>query len=177
MWLSFNILSVMVDLSGLDPDDVSLRLTMSTAETEGVERMNSHLDTIITAKLLDVKPHPNADKLRLCTVETESGEIQVVCGAPNARTGIKGIIALPGAYIPGTRITLEKGVIRGSESQGMLCSERELLISDEHNGIIEIDGNWPVWGVIGSSVAAGILRDRLFLWQWRRARRRKDTDD
>ena len=69
--------------------------------------------------------------------------IQVVCGAPNARTGIKGIIALPGAYVPGTEITLEKGVIRGETSEGMLCSERELLISDEHNGIIEVSGDWP----------------------------------
>ncbi len=88
--------------------------------------------------------HPNADKLRLCVVETDEGTVQVVCGAPNARTGMKGIIALPGAYIPGTKITLEKGVIRGQESQGMLCSERELLISDEHNGIIEVSEEWPI---------------------------------
>ena len=72
------------------------------------------------------------------------GIIQVVCGAPNARTGIKGIIALPGAYHSGTKITLEKGVIRGEASEGMLCSERELLISDEHNGIIEVSGDWPI---------------------------------
>lgn len=113
-------------------------------EVEGVSDMTTALAPFKVGYVKHAEKHPNADKLRLCTVETESGEIQVVCGAPNARTGIKGIIALPGAYIPGTRITLEKGVIRGSESQGMLCSERELLISDEHNGIIEIDGNWPV---------------------------------
>ncbi len=88
--------------------------------------------------------HPNADKLRLCKVETDQGIIQVVCGAPNARTGMKGIVALPGSYIPGTKITLEKGVIRGRESQGMLCSERELLISQEHDGIIDVAGDWPV---------------------------------
>ena len=68
---------------------------------------------------------------------------QVVCGAPNARTGMKGIVALPGAYIPGTRITLEKGVIRGAESQGMLFSERELMLSDEHDGIIDVGAIGP----------------------------------
>ena len=88
--------------------------------------------------------HPNADKLRLCIVETEQGVIQVVCGAPNAHTGMKGIVALPGSFIPGTGITLEKGMIRGSESQGMLLSERELLISQQHDGIIELNGDWPV---------------------------------
>ena len=113
-------------------------------EVEEVEDKTKVLAPFKVAYVTLAEKHPNADKLRLCKVETEQGEIQVVCGAPNARTGMKGIIALPGAYIPGTMITLEKGSIRGQESQGMLCSERELLISDEHNGIIELDGDWPV---------------------------------
>ena len=94
--------------------------------------------------MVEAIKHPNADKLRLCKVETEQGVIQAVCGAPNARTGMKGIVALPGSYIPGTKITLEKGMIRGQESQGMLCSERELMISQEHDGIIEVEGDWPI---------------------------------
>jgi phenylalanyl-tRNA synthetase beta chain len=113
-------------------------------EVEDVSDMTKALVPFKVGYVLEAEKHPNADKLRLCKVETDTGLIQVVCGAPNARTGIKGIIALPGAYIPGTKITLEKGVIRGSESQGMLCSERELLISEEHNGIIEVDEKWPV---------------------------------
>ena len=113
-------------------------------EVEDVEDKTAALAPFKVGYVQLAEKHPNADKLRLCTVETGSGIIQVVCGAPNARTGIKGIIALPGAFIPGTGITLEKGVIRGSESQGMLCSERELLISDEHNGIIEVDESWPI---------------------------------
>jgi phenylalanyl-tRNA synthetase beta chain len=113
-------------------------------EVEDVSDMTRVLAPFKVGYVQHAEKHPNADKLRLCKVETDTGLIQVVCGAPNARTGIKGIIALPGSYIPGTRITLEKGVIRGQESQGMLCSERELLISDEHNGIIELDGDWPV---------------------------------
>ncbi len=88
--------------------------------------------------------HPNADKLRQCVVETKDGTKQVVCGAPNARTGIKAIIALPGVTIPATGTVFAPATIRGVESQAMLCSERELLISDEHNGIIEVSGDWPV---------------------------------
>lgn len=88
--------------------------------------------------------HPNADKLRQCLVETKDGTKQVVCGAPNARTGIKAIIALPGVTIPVTGAVFAPASIRGVESQAMLCSERELLISDEHNGIIEVPEHWPV---------------------------------
>ena len=113
-------------------------------EVEEVEDKTKVLAPFKVAFVREANKHPNADKLRLCMVETDQGMVQVVCGAPNARSGMKGIIALPGAYIPGTKITLEKGVIRGSESQGMLCSERELLISDEHNGIIEVQGDWPI---------------------------------
>jgi phenylalanyl-tRNA synthetase beta chain len=98
-------------------------------EVEEVDDKTKLLAPFKVAFVQEAIKHPNADKLRLCKVETEQGVIQAVCGAPNARTGMKGIVALPGSYIPGTKITLEKGVIRGQESQGMLCSERELLIS------------------------------------------------
>ena len=113
-------------------------------EVEAVEDKTKVLAPFKVAFVKEAIKHPNADKLRLCRVETDQGEIQVVCGAPNARTGMKGIVALPGAFIPGTGITLEKGVIRGQESQGMLCSERELLISQEHDGIIDLGGDWPI---------------------------------
>ena len=113
-------------------------------EVEEVDDKTKLLAPFKVAFVQEAIKHPNADKLRLCKVETEQGVIQAVCGAPNARTGMKGIVALPGSYIPGTKITLEKGVIRGQESQGMLCSERELLISQEHDGIIEVAGDWPI---------------------------------
>ena len=125
-------------------DEICEGLIGTGLEVEEVSDMTKALSPFKVGYVLEAGKHPNADKLRLCKVETDTGIIQVVCGAPNARTGIKGIIALPGSYIPGTGITLETGVIRGSESQGMLCSERELMISDEHNGIIELDGDWPV---------------------------------
>ena len=113
-------------------------------EVEEVSDKAKQLAPFKVAYVIEAVKHPNADKLRLCKVETDTGIFQVVCGAPNARTGMKGIMALPGAYIPGTGITLEKGMIRGSESQGMLCSERELLISQEHDGIIDLQGDWPI---------------------------------
>lgn len=78
--------------------------------------------------------HPDADKLRVCMVKTEKGTLQVVCGAPNARTGMKGIFAPEGTYIPGLDVTLKKTKIRGVESNGMLVSEREMCLSDEHQG-------------------------------------------
>jgi phenylalanyl-tRNA synthetase beta chain len=125
-------------------DEIVAGLIGIGLEVEDVSDASKQLAAFRVGYVQEAVQHPNADRLRLCKVETDQGLIQVVCGAPNARTGIKGIIALPGAYIPGTGITLETGTIRGQESQGMLCSERELMISDEHNGIIEVAGDWPI---------------------------------
>jgi len=113
-------------------------------EVEEVSDRGKDLGAFKVAYVLEAEKHPNADKLKLCKVETDTGIKQVVCGAPNARAGIKAIIALPGAVIPATGETLQLGSIRGQESQGMMCSERELLLSEEHDGIIEVQGDWPV---------------------------------
>jgi phenylalanyl-tRNA synthetase beta chain len=92
----------------------------------------------------EARPHPNADRLRVCIVETAHGEVQVVCGAPNARTGMVGVFAPAGSYIPGTDITLKPGKIRGEESNGMLVSEREMGLSDDHAGIIDLPADTPL---------------------------------
>ena len=113
-------------------------------EVEEVEDKTKLLAAFTVAHVKEAGKHPNADKLSQCVVETTDGIKQVVCGAPNARSGIKAIIALPGVTIPSTGAVFAPATIRGVESQAMLCSERELLISDEHNGIIELDGDWPV---------------------------------
>lgn len=113
-------------------------------EVEEVTDKARLLGDFTVAHVTLAEKHPNADKLRQCVVETKDGTRQVVCGAPNARTGIKAIIALPGVTIPATGAVFAPATIRGVESQAMLCSERELLISDEHNGIIEVEGDWPV---------------------------------
>ena len=95
--------------------------------------------------MIEAKQHPNADRLRVCMVDTGDGKpIQVVCGAPNARTGMKGVFAPPGAFIPGKNMTLQVGTIRGVESRGMLVSEAELQISDDHDGIIDLPADAPV---------------------------------
>jgi phenylalanyl-tRNA synthetase beta chain len=113
-------------------------------EVEEVSDNGRLLKDFTVAHVTLAEKHPNADKLRQCVVETKDGVKQVVCGAPNARTGIKAVIALPGVTIPATGAVFAPATIRGVESQAMLCSERELLISDEHNGIIEVDEKWPV---------------------------------
>jgi phenylalanyl-tRNA synthetase beta chain len=99
----------------------------------------------VIARVTEAKQHPNADRLRVCMVETGDGKpIQVVCGAPNARTGMTGVFVPPGAFIPGKNMTLAVGTIRGVESRGMLVSEFELQISDDHDGIIDLPADAPI---------------------------------
>jgi phenylalanyl-tRNA synthetase beta chain len=114
-------------------------------EVEGVEDTAAKLKDFVIAHVVSAEQHPNADRLRVCMVDVGQGApIQVVCGAPNARTGMKSVFSPPGTYIPGKGITLGKGVIRGVESLGMLCSEAELELSDESDGIIDLPGDAPV---------------------------------
>ena len=113
-------------------------------EVEAVEDKRKALAPFTVAYVKEARKHPDADRLQVCDVVTRSGLVQVVCGAPNAKTGMKAIFAPPGAFIPGTNMTLEKGVIRGVESNGMLLSERELMLSNEHDGIIELDKSAPI---------------------------------
>ncbi|HPJ40042.1 MAG TPA: phenylalanine--tRNA ligase beta subunit-related protein, partial [Spirochaetota bacterium] len=135
MWLSLNIISKMVDIQGLDPADIMNRLTMSTAEIEGIEYMNKHLATVIAVKILDVKKHPDADKLTLVDCDTGSETIRVVCGAPNHKKGDIVPLAMVGTQF-NEEFIVKKAKIRGEESSGMLCSARELGFSDDHSGIM-----------------------------------------
>src|SRR5215472_1024993 len=121
------------------------KLTMIGLEVEHLDDKAAMLAPYVIARVVEAKQHPNADRLRVCMVDTGAGEpIQVVCGAPNARTGMKGVFVPPGAFIPGKNMTLAVGTIRGVESRGMLCSEFELEISDDHDGIIELPADAPV---------------------------------
>jgi phenylalanyl-tRNA synthetase beta chain len=124
-------------------------------EVEGVEDQASALSAFTVCRVKEARQHPNADRLRVCDVETKDGLVQVVCGAPNARTGLVGIFAAPGTHVPGTGVDLEVGTIRGVESAGMLCSERELMISDSHDGIIDLQGDFE----IGMSAAEALGLD------------------
>ncbi|MGH6622071.1 MAG: YtpR family tRNA-binding protein, partial [Alphaproteobacteria bacterium] len=125
-------------------DEIARRLTMLGLEVEGVENPAAALAAFRTARVVEAKQHPDADRLRVCIVDTGEGTVQVVCGAPNARTGMKGVFAPSGSFVPGTGLHLKKSNIRGVESNGMLLSERELGLSDEHAGIIELPDDTPV---------------------------------
>ncbi len=126
------------------------RLTMIGLEVEAVDD-KAALKPFVIAKILTAERHPDADKLQVLTVDTGTGApVQVVCGAPNARAGLIGAFAAPGAYVPGLDVTLGVGKIRGVESRGMMCSERELQLSDAHEGIIDLPEAAPV----GQSFAA-----------------------
>ena len=119
-------------------DDILYALTDLGLEVEEVSNRAAKLANFTLAKITHTEQHPDAEKLRICRVQTDEGEKQIVCGAPNARAGITVVLAKPGDYVPGIDVTLRVGNIRGVESHGMMCSERELELSDEHNGIIEL---------------------------------------
>ena len=120
-------------------------LTRIGLEVESVDDPGKKLSGFTIAYVISAEQHPNADRLRVCMVETGAGApVQVVCGAPNARTGMKSVFSPPGTYIPGKDITIGKGVIRGIESSGMLCSGRELEISEDHDGILDLPADAPV---------------------------------
>lgn len=121
------------------------KLTMIGLEVERVEDRATLFRPYVIASVISAEKHPNADRLRVCMVDTGAGApVQVVCGAPNARAGMKGVFAPPGTYIPGKDMVLQVGTIRGVESRGMLVSEFELQLSDDHEGIIELPNDAPV---------------------------------
>jgi phenylalanyl-tRNA synthetase beta chain len=121
------------------------KLTMIGLEVERLDDKSKMLAPYVIARVISAEQHPNADRLKVCMVDAGGGEpVQVVCGAPNARAGMKGVFVPPGAFIPGKNMTLQVGTIRGVESRGMLVSEFELQLSDDHEGIIELPAEAPV---------------------------------
>lgn len=130
-------------------------------EIEHVVDKAKELAPFKVAKVKKAQKHPNADRLSVCLVETAEGDVQVVCGAPNARTGMTGIFVHPGTHIPGTGVHLERGIIRGVESNGMLVSERELMISDDHEGIIDLPDHFAVG--TPAAVALGLDDPMIYL--------------
>lgn len=119
-------------------DEITDTLTDLGLEVEGVENPLERLSAFTIGKVTSTEKHPDADRLNVCQVATADGNLQIICGAPNARTGITVVVAKPGTYVPGIDTTIQIGKIRGIESHGMMCSEREMELSDEHDGIIEL---------------------------------------
>ena len=136
------------------------KLTMIGLEVEHIEDKAKALAPFTIARVISAEQHPNADRLRVCMVDTGDGAapVQVVCGAPNARAGLVSVFSPPGTFIPGKNITLGVGTIRGVESRGMLCSAAELQISEDHDGIMELPADAPIgapyaqWAGLGDPV-------------------------
>ncbi len=125
-------------------DEILVALTDIGLEVEGVENPAAKLSGFRIAKVLTAAPHPQADKLQVLSVDAGDGPMQVVCGAPNARAGLVGVFGLPGATVPANGMVLRVAAIRGVESNGMMCSTRELELGDDHDGIIELPEDAPV---------------------------------
>jgi phenylalanyl-tRNA synthetase beta chain len=135
-------------------DAVVEAMTMAGLEVEGVENPAAKLAKFTVAKVVEAHQHPNADRLRVCQVDTVDGRKEIVCGAPNARAGLTTIYAPIGAYVPGSGITLEARPVRGVVSNGMLCSAKELEIAEESDGIVELPDALPVGA--GAAEAFGL---------------------
>ncbi len=133
-----------------DVATIATALTSLGLEVESITDRSALLAPFTVGRVVEAKPHPDADRLQVCMIETKFGTLQVVCGAPNARTGLKGVFAPSGTTIPGSGMVLKPTKIRGVESSGMLCSEREMGLSDEHGSIIEL----PDDAAIGAPFAA-----------------------
>ncbi|WP_374293905.1 phenylalanine--tRNA ligase subunit beta [Sphingomonas sp.] len=125
-------------------DQIVDGLTRIGLEVEGVHNPGEALAPFRVAKVLSAERHPQADKLQVLSVDAGDGPLQVVCGAPNARAGLVGVFGAPGAYVPGLDVTLKVAAIRGVESNGMMCSLRELELGESHDGIIELPADAPV---------------------------------
>lgn len=142
MKFSENWLRSLVDIPA-DSATLTRRLTMSGLEVAEVAPIGASLDDVVIARIVACAPHPDADKLRVCRVDTGTGEVQIVCGAPNAREGLTAPLAMIGAKLPGG-ITIRAAKLRGIESQGMLCSAKELGIDTDASGLMELASDAPV---------------------------------
>jgi phenylalanyl-tRNA synthetase beta chain len=127
-----------------DVNAISVALTQIGLEVEGIENPAEKLAGFKIAKVLTAAPHPQADKLQVLTVDAGDGALQVVCGAPNARAGLIGVFGVEGAVVPANGMVLRKAAIRGVESNGMMCSTRELELGEDHDGIIELPETAPI---------------------------------
>ncbi|CAN5870639.1 phenylalanine--tRNA ligase subunit beta [soil metagenome] len=134
-------------------------LTMLGLEVEGIANPAEALKGFVVGYVIEAVQHPNADRLRVCKVDTGSGTVQVVCGAPNARTGMKGIFAPSGSVIPASGLLLKASKIRGEESNGMLCSARELQLGEDHSGIIDL----PAETMVGAPAAEALGLDDVVI--------------
>lgn len=165
MLISKQWLSDHIDLSGFSNEEIAEKLTMIGLEVDGVTSTGSDFESFVAGLVTTVNPHPNADKLRLCHVDIGEKTLQIVCGAPNVAEGQIVPVALPGAVIPatmpdGSKLTIRKSKLRGEVSEGMICSEVELDIGDDHSGILVLDEDIKVGTPLASIF--GSTKDTIF---------------
>jgi len=127
----------------LKTDDLAHLITMAGLEVDAIDPVAGDFQGVVVAEVISAEPHPDADKLRVCQVDTGSGTVQIVCGAPNARQGLKAPLAQIGAVLPGD-FKIKKAKLRGVESQGMLCSGAELALGEDSDGLFELAADAPV---------------------------------
>jgi phenylalanyl-tRNA synthetase beta chain len=157
MLISLNWLSDHLDLTGLSVADLSQLLTFAGVEVEGIEHKGVASDRVVVAQILEFAPHPDADKLSVCRVDGGQGApLQIVCGAKNFQAGDKVPLALEGAVLPGD-FTIKKGKLRGVESQGMMCSGKELGLGDDHEGLLILPPEAPVGRPLGEYLGSDTL--------------------
>ena len=143
----------------LSTDDLSHLLTMAGLEVESVDKAGPDLQGVLVGEIVEVQPHPDADKLRVCNVNVGKDQpLQIVCGAPNARLGLKVPTAIVGAKLPGGE-SIKAAKLRGVQSEGMLCSAKELSLSDDHAGLMELPKELPVGADITDALG---LDDNVF---------------
>ncbi len=142
---------------GLSSDELASELTMAGLEVETREPLSASFEGVVVARVAELRPHPTAERLTLCVVDTGLEKLQIVCGAPNVRVGMLTACARPGARLPGMQV--EQVQLRGVASQGMLCSERELGLGDDHGGIMDLGGD----GALGQDLRQALdLDDQIF---------------
>lgn len=141
MLISLNWLKNYIDLDGISPEEIEHKLSTSGLEVEGYTDQNKIYENFVVGYVKERKKHPNADKLSVCIVNNGKEDLPVVCGAPNVDVGQKIVFAQIGAVVPSNGLKLSKVKLRGEVSNGMICSEKELMIGDDHSGIIVLDKN------------------------------------
>ncbi len=161
MVVTWNWLKEFVDFD-LTPEELSHRLTMAGLEVDAMDKLGEGLDSVIVARLLDVGRHPDADRLTVCRVDTGNGEVQVVCGATNHKTGDLIALATVGTVLPGD-FKIKESKIRGQLSQGMLCSEKELGLAEESAGIMILPAGLPLGQPVAEALKLADVRYELGL--------------
>jgi len=135
--ISYSWMSEFTPLSAA-PAEIAWRLTLAGLEVESMQPVAPPFSGVVVGEVLDCAPHPEADKLSVCEVTTDGADrLQIICGAPNVRRGLRVAVAKVGAVLPG-KIHIKRAKLRGLESSGMLCSARELGLGEEHDGIMEL---------------------------------------